>query len=51
MRDGEADPGMHGVNVVGFDGGLGGRKRAERKAGEDKGEYGTFHGSFLSMLD
>jgi hypothetical protein len=29
---------MHGVNVVGFDGRLGGRKRAERKAGENNGE-------------
>jgi hypothetical protein len=34
---------MHGVNVVGFDGRLGGRQRAERKAGYDKGEQGIFH--------
>jgi len=43
VRDGEADPGMHGVNIVGFDGRLGGRQRAERKAGYDKGEKGIFH--------
>jgi hypothetical protein len=42
---------MHGVNAVGFNGRLGGRKRAERKAGEDKGKHVTFHGSFLSTLD
>jgi hypothetical protein len=42
---------MHRVNVIGFNGGLGGRQRGERKAGEDKSEQGTFHGSFLSVLD
>jgi hypothetical protein len=42
---------MHGVNVVGFDGRLGGRQRAERKAGEDKSEQGTFHGNFICGLD
>jgi hypothetical protein len=42
---------MHGVNVVGFDGRLGGRKRTERKTGENKGKYRTFHGSFLSASD
>src|ERR1039458_3697595 len=50
VREGEADRGMHGVNIVGFDGGLGGRTRAERQADEDKGEYGTFHDRFLSGL-
>jgi hypothetical protein len=51
MRDGEADPGMHGIYVIGFDGRLNGRNGTERKAGNDKGKDGAFHGNFLSALD
>lgn len=42
VRDGEADPGMHGVNVVGFDGRLGGRQRAERKAAKTRASRERF---------
>ena len=41
---------MHGVNVVGFDGGLGGRQQAEREAGKDKVEQRTFHGRVASAI-
>jgi hypothetical protein len=38
---------MHRVDVVGFDGSLGGRKRGEHNACDNKGEFGTFHGILL----
>jgi hypothetical protein len=49
MPDGEADPGMHGVNGVGFNGRLGGRQRAECQTGEKQREQGMFHGRILSI--
>jgi hypothetical protein len=51
VRDAETYPSMHGVDVVSFNGGVGGGKRAEGNAGDNQGEYGMFRGNLLSRLN